>query len=244
LRACLESCRKTALYIILAYDNPIWSEKQRIEKRFPNSKTLKLVDYISIKHKTWGSGVGIPHSWNLWYGMRAVESLGFKYVFNINGDCVMEKPEGLLKLREMLGNADAISCEYVKGRYFGTMAYLGKTEVIKNLWDMNMERLYQFNIGNAEGRLGRFSEQLGLKIVPVENPEDHHFKPPGTRGTFRKVLGFRHLHAEHKVRRWNRMKPIEMKYCEVEYLNDFERKTLLRYWNGEGEKFLNSWWNH
>ena len=200
-----------------------------------------LADYISVKHKTWGSGVGIPHSWNMWYALHAAKGFGFEYVFNINGDCIMEKPD-LKPLRDMLGDADAISCEYVEGRYFGTMSYLSKIDPMMKMWDMNLQRLNQFNIGNAEGRLGRFSKELGLKIVPVENPEDHHFKPPGVKGTFRKMLGMRHLHAEHKVRNWEKMEPIEMDYCETQYLNSHEQKTLMVYWKTGSKQHLEEWW--
>lgn len=242
LRACLESCQATGYFTILAYDNPLWDPNQKIELRYPNAKTMMLADYVSVKHKSWGSGVGIPHSWNMWYALHAAKSFGFEYVFNLNGDCIMEKPQGIKQLRAMLGDADAISCEYVKGRYFGTMAYLSKIDPMITMWDMNLEKMYQANIGNAEGRLGRFSSELNLNIIPVENPEDHHFKPPGVKGTFRKVLGLRHLHAEHKVRRWEKMEPIEMKYCEIQYLNGHEQKTLLKYWKTGNKKYLKEWY--
>lgn len=243
IRACLESCQKTGYFVILAYDNPIWDNNQKIELRYPNAKTLNLPDYISVKHKSWGSGVAIPHSWNMWYSLHAAKSFGFKYVFNLNGDCIMEKPEGVHKLRGMMEDYDAVSCEYIEGRYFGTMAYLSKIDPMITMWDMNLERMYQYNIGNAEGRLGRFSKELNMKIVEVENPEDHHFKPPGVKGSFREWIGLRHLHAEHKVRRWNKMDPVQMHYCEIEYLNAHEQKTLLKYWQTGDKKYLEAWWN-
>ncbi len=242
LRACLESCRATGLFVILAYDNPLYDEKQQLKFRFPNAKTLMMADYTSIKHKTWGSGVGIPHSWNMWYGLHAAQSFGFKYVFNLNGDCILEKPENLPQLRQKLGNDDIISCEWHPKRYMGTMAYLGKMEHVVKLWDMNLERMYQYNYGNAEARFGKFAHELGLKVTPVENPEDPHHKPPGVKGTIRNMLGMRHLHAEHKVRRWDKLEPIEEKYCEIEYMNTHEQNTLLKYWKSGNKKHLQAWW--
>jgi len=243
LRACLEACQKTGLFVVLAYDNPIYAPNQDLNIRFPNAKTLLLADYISVKHKTWGSGVGIPHSFNMWYGLKMVKALGFDYVFNINGDCVMEKPEGLGKLKEMLGMADIISCEYHPGRYIGTMAWLAKTDVAVKLWDMNMENLYRNNLGNAEARMGIFANRLNLDVVPVKNPSDHHFKDWTHDNTFRKVLGIRHLHAEHKVRRWNKKEPIEEHFCEKQYLNLHEKNSLEKYWKTGDRKYLEKWWS-
>ena len=144
---------------------------------------------------------------------------------------------------EKLGDADIISCQSDPGRYMGTMAYLGKMDPIVRMWDMNLSRMYQYNFGNAEARMGKFAKELGLNVVPVENPEEPHHKPPGVKGTFRKLLGLRHLHAEHKVRRWDKLEPIEKKYCEIEYLNTHERKTLLQYWETGDKTFLKAWWN-
>ena len=241
LRACLESCKKTGYFIILAYDNPLYQENQKVSDRFPSTKTLMMADYISIKHKSWGSGVGIPHSWNMWYALHAAKSFGFKYVFNLNGDCIMEKADNFDELIQILGDKDIISCEYHKDRYLGTMAYLGKIDPLIEMWDMNLKNLYRYNIGNAEARMGQFAAKLNLKIVDVENPEDHHFKPPGVKGTFRKVLGIRHLHAEHKVRRWDKLEPVDEKYCDKQYLNGHERNTLLKYWQTGNKKFLKEW---
>ena len=243
LRACLESCHATGLFVILAYDNPLYDPKQTLATRFPNAKTLMFADHISIKHKSWGSGVGIPHSWNMWYATHAAQSMGFKYIYNLNGDCIMERPQDFPKLREKLGEDDIISCESHPGRYLGTMAYLGKTDPIVEMWNMNLSRMYQYNFGNAEARLGKFAAKLGLKVTPVENPEDPHHKPPGVKGTIRNLVGLRHLHAEHKVRRWDKLEPIEQKYCEIEYLNSHEQKTLLKYWDTGDKKYLKKWWS-
>jgi len=248
LRSCLKSCQKTGYFTLLAYDNPLFNKKQQIQTRMPSVPTLMLADEILMKPKTWGSGVGIPHSWNMMLGLNMLRSLGFKYVYNINGDCIMERPEGVHELLKMVKKqgADIIACEYHKGKYLGTMAWLAKLDIAAEMWEKNFRRMYQQNFGNAEARMGIFAKQMNLKVIPVKNPEDHHFKPPGTKGTFRKILGIRHLHAEHKVRRTLRMEPVEEKYFEHGpdnlFINGHERNTLLKYWKTGDKQYLKAWW--
>jgi hypothetical protein len=242
LKSCLKSCHKTNYWILLAYDNPYYNSSHKHSDLLPSVETLMYADQILMKPKTWGSGVGIPHSWNMFLGLKTLKSLGFKYVFNINGDCIMEKPEGVDKLFKMLGDADIISCEYHKDKYLGTMAWLAKMDVALKMWEMNMEKLYQQNFGNAEARMGIFSKQLNLKVISVINPSDHHFKDWNHTNTFREILGIRHLHAEHKVRRWEKKEPIEEKYFDKTFLNSHEQKTLLKYWKTGNKQFLQQWW--
>jgi hypothetical protein len=243
LRQCLESCQKTGYFTLLAYDNPFYDKNHLVQNRMPSTHTLMLADEILIKHKSWGSGVSVPHYWNMWYGLHMLQSIGFKYVFNLNGDCIMEKPEGIEEIIQMLGTNDIISCEHHKNHYIGTMSWLAKLDIAVKIWDLNLERMFEYNLGNAEGRFAIFSKALGLKVVDVENPEDHHFKPPGVKGTWRKVLGFRHLHAEHKVRKLLKMEPIEKEYFDYQFLNQHEKNTLLKYWETNDKTYLEKWQN-
>jgi len=250
LRACLESCQELGFFILLAYDNPFYSKKLKIETRMPSVEALCLADYISIKPKTWGSGVGIPHAWNMFFGLKMLQALGFEYIFNLNGDCVLEKPENFHIIREMLGGNDLISCEYIpEKKYCGTMSFLCKTKILMEIWEEYIEKLYFFNIGNAERRMGEWVAKKKAKVVLVENPEDAHFKPiPGAdkKGTWRKVLGLRHLHAEHKIRRVLKLDPIEKKYFDygpnMLFMNEHERRTIVEYHKTGDHKYLEAWW--
>ncbi len=242
LGSCLKACSETGYWTMVAFDNPYYQLNLKHEQVLPSIQTMMYADEILLKPKTWGSGVGTPHSWNMFLGLRMLKSLGFEYVFNINGDIIMEKPEGIEKLFEMLGDNDIIACEYQPGRYLGTMVWLAKTDVALKMWEMNFEKLYQQNFGNAEARMGIFAKNMGLKVVKVKNPADHHFKDWKHSNTFRNVLGIRHLHAEHKVRRWKKMKPIEEKYFDKAFLNAHEKNTLVKYWRTGEKKFLKQWW--
>jgi len=248
LRACLRSCQATGYFTLLAYDNPFHDPRMQTERRMPTAETFMIADAMVMKHKTWGGGVGIPHAWNMFYGLRLLESFGFDYVFNLNGDCIMEKPENFPKLIELLGDADIIACESIpEKKYCGTMAWLAKMDVAASIWNEYIEKLYHFNIGNAERRMGEWLHRQNKKIVPVNNPDEAHFKPPGSENaTFRTLLGMRHLHVEHKVRRTLKMEPIEKKYFEVgpeyAFISGHDHKTLFKYWDTGDKKFLEEWW--
>jgi len=248
LRACLESLKPLGYYTICLYDNPFFEQNHTPTSRMPSTQTFMLMDQMIMKPKTWFSGVAAPHYWNMYLGMKMVHALGFKWVFSINGDCILEKPENFYMLQDMIKNkdADGISCEHHSGSYFGTLAYLIKVEPAVTMWENIFKRIFEYNSGNAEGRMGILAKKLNLNIVPVENPEDHHFKPPGVLGTFRKTIGLRHLHAEHKVRKALKIEPVEEKYFEKgpgnQFLNHHERLTLAKYWETKDKSYLESWW--
>jgi len=248
LKACLESCSATGYYILVAYDNPFFDKNHKTELRMPSAETFMLADTFLMKHKTWGGGVGIPHAWNMFYGLKLLHSLGFEYLFNLNGDCILEKPENFPKLIEMLGDADIIACEYIpEKKYCGTMAWLCKMEMALSVWTLYIEKLYHFNIGNAERRMGEWLFENKAKVVPVVNPTEAHFKPPGSQdATFRTLLGLRHLHAEHKVRKTLKMEPIERKYFDFGpnniFMSGYDQQTLMKYWETGDRKFLEQWW--
>ena len=248
LKACLQSCKKTGYYILLAYDNPFHDPNIKTETKMPTAITMMLADGFVMKHKTWGGGVGIPHAWNMFYGLKLLNSLGFEYVFNLNGDCIMERPEGLEELITMLGANDIIACEYIpQSKYCGTMAWLCKMDIALAIWEEYIEKLYYFNIGNAERRMGEWLKNHNRSVVSVVNPDEAHFKPPGSKkATFRKVIGLRHLHAESKVRRQLKMEPIEQEYYELGpggcFISGHDHKTLVKYWETGDKKYLEQWW--
>jgi hypothetical protein len=244
LETSLKQCNSTGYWTLLAFDNPFYQLREDIAHVLPSVQAFMYADQVIMKPKTWGSGVGVPHSWSMWMGLMMIKNLGFPYVFNVNGDIVLEKPEGVSVLLNMLKeeDADIIACEYHKDRYLGTMIWLSKTDAALQMWEMNMKKLYQINFGNAEARMGKFAKQLNLKVIPVDNPKESHFKDWTYDSTFRRILGIRHLHAEHKDRRKRKDEPVEEKYCDKRYLNQHEKKTLVEYWKTKDKKYLKAWW--
>ena len=61
LASCLRSLQKLGYFVLVAYDNPFIGQHP-IQQRLPSVQTWHLADEWLIKHKTWASGVGIPHA--------------------------------------------------------------------------------------------------------------------------------------------------------------------------------------
>lgn len=249
LKACIESLNKTGYHVHLAFDNPFHQTNIPTQLKMPHAEIFMMVDSFFMKHKTWHSGVGVPHAWNMYYGLQFLKAMGFKYVFNLNGDCILERPEGVEEIFQQLKDEDAdiITCEYFpERRYAGTMSWLSKMDLAHDIWTEYMDELYCAR-GNGEARFGQGIVKRNAKWLPVENPEDSHFKPPGVKGTWRTQLGLRHLHAEYKVRRAQHMEPIEQKYVDpgpdMLYFNGLERKVFPEYWKTGNMKIIEEgWW--
>jgi hypothetical protein len=249
LRSCLECCQETGYFTLLAYDNPFYSKDLLVERRMPSAETTMMADSMIMKHKSWASGVGIPHAWNMWYSLHLLQGFKFKYVFCINGDCIMENPKGIEELKSMMEDNDIISCEFRPDKkYMGTLAYLSRLDLMIEIWDQYIEYLYHFNIGNAEARTGKWALDRKAKIYPVVNlPEqrsDENFVKNDS--TFCKTIGLRHLHAEHKIRREQKREPVEEKYFDFGrnncFINGHEQTTLIQYWKTKDRNFLKAWW--
>jgi hypothetical protein len=241
--ACVESLKDLDYFKILAWDNQFYKDKLDIRQYMPTPEVLSKVDSIVMKPKTFRGGVGVPHTWNMVFVLNQAYSLGFEYVFNINGDCFLENPENFEKARDIMGDADLFTCEWNhKRKAGGTMGFIAKTEHMYNCWRYILEHSYSEG-GNSEARVYRYYMQNKLKVIPSHKDNWSYRKPfPGT--TWYDLLGFRHPHAEHKVRRWEKMEPIERKYVDETLLNPREKQTLQRYWDTGNKKYLKQWWGN
>ncbi len=249
LRANIRSLKDLGYHIHIQFDNPFHNHNIPTQTKMPHAEIMMMADTFMMKQKTWHSGVGVPHAWNMFYGINFLHSMGFKYVFNLNGDCILERPEGVHEIFDQLKeeDADIIACEWWPDRrYCGTMSWLAKMDLAYKIWNEYLDELYAPR-GNGEARMGLAVLKHKAKVIPVENPEDAHFKPPGVKGTLRTQLGFRHLHAEHKVRRAGRMEMIEEKYFDpgpdMVYMNGLERVVFPEYWKtGDFQIIKDRWW--
>jgi len=241
LKACLEGVASLGYFSILSYDNPFFQEGHSLDTLLPKSATLKLADHLCFKPRTFHSGVGVPHMWNMLFAVNQAKELGFEYIFCINGDFIMERPENFEKLREMMGDGDMFPLAWnPKKPSCGTAAFIAKTEHQVKFWKEYAETMYQ-NIGNAEARLGKFYIKNKLKVVHFEpGPLSHQM--PNPKSTWYNTIGLRHLHAEHKIRNWTKQEPIEEKYFDKEYFPPPGKHILEKYWRSGDKKFLQQWW--
>jgi len=242
LKACLEACKKTGYFIVLAFDNPFWQSKN-YNRVMPSPPTMALADSIVFKHRSYLRSVGVAHFWNMIYGLSVVKSWGFEYTFSINGDCVMDKPEDFPQMIELLGDGDIFPNQYeVERRYIGTMGWLGKTNMMLDMFHQYRKELHMYS-RTTEGRLWHFVQNNGVKVVPPEENHKDNYRLSGS-GTWYKILGFRHIHAEHKVTRRDKLPPPEEKYYDLEPAEIYkgEWHILKNYWKTGEEKYLKQWW--
>jgi len=118
------------------------------------------------------------------------------YVLKLSGDCILEKPDGIRNLPDLLGNDDIISVNW--NQIGGTLLFFAKTvpifEAMLDVPDLNapqIERRLNHCIG---------THKLKRRILPME----HEQGATGNNGIWSELLGFRHLHRETKIEHDNR----------------------------------------
>ncbi len=244
IKPCFESYKKTGYFVLMAYDNPFF-RSTKTEQLLPSSEVMALPDAVVMKHQTYLRSVGASHLWNMLYGLKLLKGWGFTYVLNINGDCLLEKPENVGQVFDMLDGYDihALSWE-PDSRYCGTMGIVAKIDLLIEFFYSYLHT-FTMGYGTTEGRLWRFVEEKKLRVVPVKNcPE--RYRLPSQESDWYKILGFRHLHAEHKVRHRDRLEPLEEKHYDCSndyaYLGARAKNTLVKYWETGDKKHLEAWW--
>jgi hypothetical protein len=253
LDACIESVKGLG-WILMAYDNPDGD----YQRRLPKEAILKKIDQFIMKHPTRDmAGPTYPQFWNFRHGIDLLLSSKGEYIFVIGADSILERPEGLPEIMEMLGDGDFIACstrnpKRHKDVYCNTKSLLAKKSAFKTIIDHVQGGFVPFDhkFGNMESRFGLAIKETGIKEVRVPNlPGEDQFAYSYDKegkvinnGTWGDVLGYRHLAGEHKIRRKNKIIPEEEKYFDKEYLRRYEIETMAKYWETGEEGFLKAWW--
>jgi hypothetical protein len=253
LKASVESHKKLGYWLALTYDNYIDPKRSdnSLDRLLPNIDVMNNIDtFIMPHHQTWG-GVLYPYFWCLKFGLDAMS--GFKYVYCSNGDCILEKPENFPQIIELLGDNDIVGCGWEKsgiGELFNTTAFIATTEAAKAIMlhfqkylvPFDMYDKYTEQMGNTESRFAMAIRDLGLKSRrDIEMGFNTQFHVPGY-GTWYKILGFRHIHAElgyaykyHKI-------PPEPKYLDRRHMSSTEYECVSKYHETKNEEWLKKWW--
>jgi len=239
MKACLESCKKTGFYILLAYDNHFWATGDL----FPTPDVMAMADSVVLKHQTYFASVGISHMWNMFYNLQLLDGFGFPYIFSIAGDCIMETPENFNQLRDLLGDNDAL-CNYYDAErgYAGTLGVLAKTKVYLGYFEEFVRDQY-YGGASTEGRWFKYLKDNNFKVAPVKN-NAHNFKMPDHNSDWNRTIGFRHLHPEQVIRKQERLYPVEKEYWDFGPNNKYLRKDdpLHKFYDTGDIKYLEDWW--
>jgi len=245
IKPCLESCREmNPAKIIVAYDCRFTAKEDTpMESILPTYDVFRLAD-------GWAIGDIGPrvNSW-LWLTQNAISLLknsGVKYILSINGDCVLENPQGIHDIYKRMCDqgASVISCELRGEGFAGTTSYFATIDSAVKIADHLVKNAFEARtpegkgFGNPEGRMGKAISLQGLKCAEVKNPEHAQFSY-GDRGTWGEVLGFQHLHGAEKWRKGNNKTPFPKEHYDLRYLRGNELIALGYFWEtGKTDKLI------
>ncbi len=260
LKATLASYRKTGCYVILSYDQPsqIWNnldDTDYILRTLPRPIHYLLAHSVVFKHKTYEANKRTGWFWDVKYAQAIIKNFSnFKYVYCTNGDCIIEKPEGMKELSNILGDHDLMSGQSTPERTIHTADMFFKVEAFNKVMDYMSERMRFPIMGSQspECLLRDAVNVLNLKEKFVDYPklDDGSVDYYCTRNldsTWKKVLGFRNLYAETEYRENNGLEPLSSEYFDNYkdwfYFRDEWRKSLCKYYETKDRRYLMQWWD-
>ena len=248
LKASVESYKQLGYWLVLSYDNFIDPKVPGMNYNdfIPPKDIMDNVDTFLIPHhQVWG-GVSYPFMWQLRLASGIFQN--FEYALVVNGDTVIEKPEGFPKLLEMLGDADIMSSGPALEREIGTAGILMRSSAFFKIAKHMIDHVVPFeeyekstqDFGNTEGRLAVAVRELGLKQTIITPPYNEQLHIPGT-GTWYETIGFRHIHGEHNYAYRYHAIPPDVKYLDPRFMGD-EYNQIKKYWETKDEEILHQWW--
>lgn len=274
LKATLESYRRTGAFVILSYDNPVyvWSNYDDPEyqlRYLPRGIHYLLAHTVAIKHKTYDADKRTGWYWDIKYGQNIINGFkNFKYVYCTNGDCILERPEGIAELPAILGDGDLMSGQSEPGRTIHTADMFFKIDAFNKVIDYMSDRMKVPVIGSLspEGLLREAVDLLKLKetfVDSIQMPDgslkefsgaidkkdgsiDYYGKIDGDC-TWKRVLGFKNLYHEFEYRENNSLEPLDKKYMDpyrdYMYFRDTWRETVCMYYKTGDRRYLGRFWD-
>lgn len=249
LKGSVESWKKLGYWVCVAYDNfidPEWQEAN-YDRFMPAKDVMDQIDTFLIPHyQTWG-GPSYPYMWLLRLAGGIMEH--FEHVAVINGDCIIEKPEGFQALLDLMGDADFMSAGPVLEREIGTAGFIIKGKHLPALAKHLIDHVVPFEeyekstqeFGNTEGRMAVAVRDLGLKqaIVPVMPKNDQLHFP---HGTWFDMIGMRHIHGEFNHAYRYKAMPPPLKYFDERYLGSHDLNALREWERTNDIRVIEEWW--
>jgi hypothetical protein len=256
LKKTLEMYMETGAYVICSYD---------CKGEYPRSDIMKIPHVWVFKHKTYGAGKRVGWLWDTVYAAGVLLKFNeIKVVFTANGDCIWENPKGINEIIKLLGDDCDMMASSMAPSLTHTCSVMFKAYVYQRFADYITETLKN-NIPESyspEVVLRDFIKYNDIKNRP---PPIQPMFPPNLRykgidhycsynqdSTWKRVLGFRNLGAEHKQSPLEHLEPIPKKYIDFQhdyftqheqllhkYYETDDRRWLYKYY-AEGE---DSYWN-
>jgi len=256
LKKTLEKYMETGAYVICSYDG---------KNEYPDPDIMKIPHAWVFKHRTYGADKRIGWLWDTVYAAGLLLRLSeIKVIFTANGDCIWEKPQGINEIVKLLGDDCDMMASSTESNLIHTCSVMFKAYVYQQFADYIAETLKN-NIPESyspEVVLRDFVKYHNIKnvVVPVQPmfPEGcrykgvDHYCSYNQDSTWKRVLGFRNLGAEHKQAPIEHLEPIPKKYIDFQhnyfttheqllhkYYETNDRRWLYKYY-AEGE---DSYWN-
>ena len=264
LKTTLTNYRKTGAYVILAYDNPchIWNnldDESWFIKNFPRPIHYLLAHSVVVKHKTYDADKRTGWFWDVKYAQSIVNGFkNIKYVYCTNGDCIIERPQGLNELKDILGDGDLISGQSMPGGTIHTANVFYKVEAFKKIMNYMSDRMQCSVMASQspEALLRDAVTELKLNEVFAEQPIIKEGPHAGTidyyctlnlDSTWKRVLGFRNLYGEFEYRENNGLEPLPAEYLDPYrdwmYFRDDWRATVCKYYETKDRRYLMMFWD-
>lgn len=267
LKSTLMSYRKSGAYVILSYDNSsyIWDnldDQTYIARHLPRPIHTLLAHSTVMKHKTYDSDKRLGWFWDVKYAQSIIKGFpNIKYVYVTNGDCVIERPEGIKELPSVLGDGDFMSGQS-NPNTIHTANMFFKIDTFNKVLDYMTERHkhYVWDTISPENLLLDAVKELDLKETVAEQPiipdDDPRIDARGTidyygtrnvDSTWKKVLGFRNLYHEFEYHENYGLVPDFKKfmdpYLDWIYFRQDWRDTICKYYETKDRRYLMMFWD-
>lgn len=260
LARTLESYRRTGAFVILAYDNPFypWMKptEQDVLRSLPNMRHYLLANSVVMKHITYDADKRNGWFWSCRYAQGILKQFpNIEHVYITNGDCLVERPEGMPELIQLLGDGEMMAGQQTENA-FHTAELLFKADAFHRVFDRMAEVMRVPILGShsPEVMLKETIDLLKIRTVPApEQPLDKDgtidtYARYGQPSTWRKVLGFRNLFAEYETA-GNEGQDVAFLRTFVDlsmdclYWSGEERETVCQYWRTGDKRHLWKWWD-
>ena len=263
LKKTLQSYRLTGKYVVLAYDNPFYAFESSNRstdyflKNMPRAEHFLMAHSVVFKHKTIDNNKRTGWFWNAYYAKNLISGFpNIKYVYITNGDCILEKPEGMDDLIKLLGDADFMAGQSEEGRTIHSADMIFKVEAFNKLLNYMGER-HKVGVWGSVSVETLINDALMKRIVTVKHAPKQPIDPKdgsvdyyckyGGESTFREVIGFRNLYAEQEHRENNALEPLSKEYfddfMDWMYMPDNLKDNICKYYETGDRRYLYVFWH-